>query len=151
MPYWVPPIVNSWSKNGELPNTSPDRVEKPITNLTGDALARPPSWPSGAYQRPSRSSRWKLPVPPSGPPLCEIPIWCMVPAVGNGRSIRVSRSIHAEGRAHAVIAAQARDPRARAREGLVVQRVGDEQPRVAVVEDREAELDVAAPPLHLAE
>ena len=93
MPYWVPPIVNSWSKNGELPNTSPDRVEKPITNLTGDALARPPSWPSGAYQRPSRSSRWKSPVPPSGPPLCEMPTECMVPAVGNGRSMRVSRSM----------------------------------------------------------
>src|SRR2546426_8630461 len=44
-----------------------------------------------AYQRPSRSTRWKLPVPPSGPPLCEMPIECIVPAVGNGKSIRVSR------------------------------------------------------------
>src|SRR2546427_9161127 len=92
MPYCTPPIVNSWSKNGELPNTSPDRVESPITNRTGDVLAAPPSWPSGAYQRPSRSNRWKLPDPPSGPPDCEIPIECIVPPVGNGRSIRVSRN-----------------------------------------------------------
>src|SRR3979409_2628356 len=91
MPYWTPPVVNSWSKKGELPNSSPDRVESPITNRTGDALAAPPSWPSGAYQRPSRSSRWRVPEPPSGPPDCEIPIECMVPPVGNGRSIRVSR------------------------------------------------------------
>src|SRR6266516_4028415 len=91
MPYWVPPMVNSWSKNGELPNTTPDRVEKPITNLTGDALAAPPSWPSGAYQRPSRSSRWTLPAPPSGTPDCESPMECIVPPGGNGRSIRVSR------------------------------------------------------------
>src|SRR6266581_3844973 len=92
MPYCTPPIVNSWSKKGELPNTNPDRVESPITNRTGDELVEPPSWPSGAYQRPSRSSRWKLPDPPSGPPDCDSPIECMVPAVGNGRSIRVSRS-----------------------------------------------------------
>src|SRR5256884_9772140 len=92
MPYGTPPIVNSGSKKGDVPNTSPDRVESPITNRTGDVLAAPPSWPSGAYQRPSRSSRWKFPEPPRGPPDCEIPIECIVPPVGNGRSIRVSRS-----------------------------------------------------------
>src|SRR2546426_3099035 len=91
MPYCTPPIVNSWSKKGELPNTRPERVERPITNRTGDVLAAPPSWPRGAYQRPSRSSRWKFPEPPSGPPDCESPMECIVPPVGNGRSIRVSR------------------------------------------------------------
>src|SRR2546425_348093 len=91
MPYCTPPIVNNWSKKGELPNTRPERVERPITNRTGDELAAPPSWPSGAYQRPSRSSRWKFPEPPSGPPDCESPMECIVPPVGNGRSIRVSR------------------------------------------------------------
>src|SRR5256886_9666621 len=78
MPYCTPPIVNSWSKKGELPNTRPERVERPITNRTGDELAAPPSWPSGAYQRPSRSSRWKFPEPPSGPPDCESPMECIV-------------------------------------------------------------------------
>src|SRR2546427_182442 len=92
MPYCTPPIVKSWSKNGEYPNTNPDRVERPMTNLIGAELVEPPSWPTGAYHRPSRSSRWKSPEPPSGPPDCEMPIECMVPAVGNGRSIRVSRS-----------------------------------------------------------
>src|SRR3989442_44364 len=92
MPYCTPPIVNSWSKKGELPNSSPDRVDSPITNRTGDVLAAPPNCPSGAYQRPSRSSRWKFPDPPSGPPDCEMPIECIVPPVGNGRSTRVSRS-----------------------------------------------------------
>src|SRR2546427_1150877 len=92
MPYCTPPIVNSWSKKGDVPNTSPDRVESPITNRTGDVLAAPPSWPSGAYQRPSRSSRWKFPEPPRGPPDCEFPIECIVPPVGNGRSIRVARN-----------------------------------------------------------
>src|SRR5438094_10161394 len=92
MPYCTPPIVNSWSKKGELPNTRPERVERPITNRTGDALAAPPSWPSGAYQRPSRSSRWTFPEAPGGPPACEIPIECVVPAVGNGRAMRVSRN-----------------------------------------------------------
>src|SRR5437763_5958839 len=91
MPYCTPPMVNSWSKKGEFPNTRPERDDSPITNLTGDALAAPPSWPRGAYHRPSRSSRWKFPDPPSGPPDCDSPIECMVPAVGNGRSIRVSR------------------------------------------------------------
>ena len=76
--------------NGDAPNTNPDRVERPMTNLTPPPV-RPPDCPSGAYQRPSRSTRWKLPVPPSGPPLCEMPIECIVPAVGNGKSIRVSR------------------------------------------------------------
>src|SRR5207249_11870017 len=89
MPYCVPPIVNSWSINGELPNTNPDRVERPMPHLTPPPVGRPPE--SGAYQRPSRSKRWKFPVPPSGPPLCERPTECIVPAVGNGRSIRVSR------------------------------------------------------------
>src|SRR2546425_2393433 len=79
MPYCVPPMVNSWSMNGELPNTNPDRVERPMTNLTPPPV-RPPL-ESGAYQRPSRSTRWKLPVPPSGPPLCERPTECIVPAV----------------------------------------------------------------------
>src|SRR6266576_3824977 len=69
MPYCTPPIVNSWSKKGELPNTRPERVERPITNRTGDELAAPPSWP----------------------PDCESPMECIVPPVGNGRSIRVSR------------------------------------------------------------
>src|SRR5713226_4352991 len=91
MPYCTPPIVNSWSKNGELPNTAPERVESPITNRMGDVLVELPTWPSGAYQRPSRSSRWKLPDPPSGPPDWEMPIECIVPPVGNGRSMRVSR------------------------------------------------------------
>src|SRR6267378_7738180 len=92
MPYCTPPIVKSWSKKGELPNTNPERVESPITNRTGDVLAAPPSCPSGAYHRPSRSNRWKLPDPPSGPPDCESPIECMVPPVGKGRSMRVSRN-----------------------------------------------------------
>src|SRR3979409_475504 len=91
MPYCTPPMVNSWSKKGELPNSSPERVESPITNRTGDALAEPPSCPRGGSQRPSRSSRWKFPDPPSGPPDCERPIECIVPPVGNGRSTRVSR------------------------------------------------------------
>src|SRR5205807_784945 len=92
MPYCTPPMVNSWSKKGELPNTSPERVDRPITNLLGEELAASPSWPRGAYHRPSRSRRWKFPEPPNGPPDCDSPIECMVPAVGNGRSIRVSRS-----------------------------------------------------------
>src|SRR5437762_2260136 len=92
MPYCTPPIVKSWSKKGEYPNTNPDRVERPMTNLIGAELVEPPSWPTGAYHRPSRSSRWKSPEPPSGPPDCEMPIECIVPAVGNGRSRRVSRS-----------------------------------------------------------
>src|SRR2546422_9661448 len=90
MPYCTPPIVNNWSKKGELPNTSPERVERPITNRTGEVLAAPPSWPSGAYQRPSRSRRWKFPEPPSRPPDCERPMECIVPPAGNGRTIRVS-------------------------------------------------------------
>src|SRR2546428_5772307 len=89
MPYCTPRIVKSWSKKGEFPNTNPERVESPITNRTGDVLAAPPSCPSGAYQRPSRSNRWKSPDPPSGPPDCEIPIECIVPPVGKGRSMRV--------------------------------------------------------------
>src|SRR2546427_6958131 len=75
--------------NGESPNTNPERVDSPMTNLTPPPVG--PPLESGAYQRPSRSTRWKFPVPPSGPPLCETPIECIVPAVGNGRSIRVSR------------------------------------------------------------
>src|SRR5213083_2158425 len=75
--------------NGESPNTNPERVDSPMTNLTPPPVG--PPLESGAYQRPSRSTRWKLPVPPSGPPLCEMPIECIVPAVGNGKSIRVSR------------------------------------------------------------
>src|SRR5712671_1004917 len=70
MPYCTPPIVKSWSKKGEFPNTNPERVESPITNRTGDVL----------------------PAPPSGPPDCEIPIECIVPPVGKGRSMRVSRN-----------------------------------------------------------
>ena len=35
--------------------------------------------------------RWKSPVPPSGPPDCESPTDVYVPAVANGRSMRVSR------------------------------------------------------------
>src|SRR3989442_2802505 len=87
----VPPRVNSCSKNGELPNTNPDRVEKPSTNFTLDVVAEP-SVPIGAYQWPSRSMRWKLPFPPRMPPLCESPACTIVPAVGNGRSIRASRN-----------------------------------------------------------
>src|SRR3989442_15102842 len=86
----VPPRVKSCSKNGELPNTNPDRVEKPSTNFTGD-VAGLPSGPIGAQKCPSTSTRWKVPDPPSRPPLCDSPSWTMVPAVGNGRSIRVSR------------------------------------------------------------
>src|SRR2546422_4884352 len=56
MPYCVPPIVNSWSKNGELPNTSPERAERPITNRTGDVLARPPNCPSTSPVRLDRKS-----------------------------------------------------------------------------------------------
>src|SRR5438094_486004 len=99
MPYCTPPIVNSWSKKGELPNTSPERVERPITNRTGDVLAAPPSWPSGAYQRPSRSSRWKFPEPPSGPPDCESPMEC----------IELSQSGDAEGGPDAAVAPQRRE------------------------------------------
>src|SRR2546422_859407 len=173
MPYWTPPIVNNWSKKGELPNSSPDRVESPITNRTGDVLAALPSWPSGAYQRPSRSSRWKFPEPPSGPPDCEIPIECIVPAVGNGRSIRVSRNnampnvermqllqrsdarrvsepvnVAALQQLHpldVVVAAQRREAGVRAGERLVVDAVGDEQASVAIAEDREPELETRAP------
>jgi len=43
----VPPSVNSCSKNGELPNTNPDRVEKPRTNFTCE-LPGLPSEPIGA-------------------------------------------------------------------------------------------------------
>src|SRR2546430_8151610 len=60
-----------------------------MTNLIPPPVG--PPLESGAYHRPSRSTRWKFPVPPSGPPLCEMPIECIVPAVGNGRAIRVSR------------------------------------------------------------
>jgi len=91
MKNWVPPSVKSCSKNGELPKTKPERVEKPSTNFTLD-VGREPSVPIGAYQCPSRSMRWKSPLPPRRPPLCEIPAWTIVPAVGNGRSIRVSRN-----------------------------------------------------------
>src|SRR4029077_15337899 len=35
MPNCVPPIVNSWSKKGDLPNTKPDRVDRPSTNFGG--------------------------------------------------------------------------------------------------------------------
>jgi len=35
--------------------------------------------------------RWKFPWPPSKPPLCDTPNCTIVPAVGNGRSMRVSR------------------------------------------------------------
>src|SRR5256885_14797316 len=99
MPYCVPPIVNSWSKNGAFPNTKPARVVKPITNLRGlDPGRSPPSWPSGAYQRPSRSRRWKSPVPPRIPPLWEMPIWCIVPAVGDGRGGRGGRGGWKNGR-----------------------------------------------------
>src|SRR2546430_11546299 len=89
MPYCVPPIVKSWSMKGERQNTNRERVESPMTNLIPPPVG--PPLESGAYHRPSRSTRWKFPVPPSGPPLCEMPIECIVPAVGNGRSIRVSR------------------------------------------------------------
>src|SRR2546422_6978963 len=61
MPYCVPPIVNSWSMKGAWPNTNPERAVSPITNRTGAAVAPPPNCPSGAYQRPSRSRRWKFP------------------------------------------------------------------------------------------
>ena len=91
MKNWVPPSVKSCSKNGELPKTKPERVEKPSTNFTLD-VGREPSVPIGAYQCPSRSMRWKSPLPPRRPPLCEIPACTIVPAVGNGRSIRVSRN-----------------------------------------------------------
>src|SRR2546423_13001098 len=90
MKNWVPPSVKSCSKNGELPKTKPERVEKPSTNFTLD-VGRAPSVPIGAYQCPSRSMRWKSPLPPRRPPLCEIPAWTIVPAVGNGRAIPVSR------------------------------------------------------------
>src|SRR2546430_15372832 len=89
MPYCVPPIVKSWSMKGERPNTNPERVESPMTNLIPPPVG--PPLESGAYHRPSRSTRWKFPVPPSGPPLCEMPIECIVPAVGNGRAIWGSR------------------------------------------------------------
>src|SRR2546427_8433039 len=42
MPYCVPPIVNSWSKKGAFPNTKPERVVKPITNLRGLDPGRSP-------------------------------------------------------------------------------------------------------------
>src|SRR3989442_169273 len=94
MPNCVPPMKKSWSKNGESPNTNPDRAERPSTKRmpppTGPPL--PPSWPSGAYQRPSRSRRWKSPLPPSRPPLWERPALAIEPAVGNGRSIPELRS-----------------------------------------------------------
>src|ERR1041384_8301150 len=104
MPYCTPPMVNSWSKKGEFPNTSPERDDRPITKRIGDVLAALPNCPSGAYQRPSRSSRWKFPEPPSAPPDCDSPIECMVPAVGNGRWVRGSRSSETprEGRGHVV-------------------------------------------------
>src|SRR5205809_7070311 len=92
MPYCTPPIVKSWPKKGEYPNTNPDRVERPMATLIGAELVEPPSWPTGAYHRPARSSRWKSPEPPSGPPDREMPIECMVAAVGHGRSMRVARS-----------------------------------------------------------
>src|SRR6266480_4447401 len=91
MPYCTPPIVNSWSKKGELPNTSPDRVESPITNRTGDA--------------------------------------------------RVPQQRDAERGPDAVVAAQRCQAGARAGETLVVDAVGDEQPRVAIAEDGEPELE----------
>ncbi len=47
MKNWVPPRVNSCSKNGELPKTNPDRVENPSTNFTGDDTGLP-SAPIGA-------------------------------------------------------------------------------------------------------
>src|SRR5256886_15162071 len=74
---------------GEPPNATREGVDTPMTTWPPPPVG--PPLESGAYQRPSRSTRWKFPVPPSGPPLCETPIECIVPAVGNGRSIRVSR------------------------------------------------------------
>src|SRR6266566_2192264 len=87
----VPPRVNSCSKNGELPNTNPDRVDKPSTNFTGE-LPGLPSETIGAEKCPSASRRWEFPEPPRIPPLWDSPHCTIVPAVGNGRSIRVSRS-----------------------------------------------------------
>src|SRR2546422_5494802 len=85
---------NTWSKKGDPPNTRPERAVRPTTNLGGPARGRPPpSWPKGAYQRPSRSTRWKSPVPPRIPPLWEIPIWCIVPAVGDGRLEQLVRGV----------------------------------------------------------
>src|SRR5712691_82275 len=87
----VAPSVSGGSKKGGFRKTKPERVEKPSKNFTLDVVGEP-SIPIGAYQWPSRSMRWKLPFPPRMPPLCESPACTIVPAVGNGRSIRVSRN-----------------------------------------------------------
>src|SRR5258708_6778955 len=91
MPTCGPPSVNSGSKNGVLRNAKPERVDNPITNLSGEPPPLPPSSPRGAYHRPSRSRRSKLPVPPSGPPDCDTPTEVYVPAVANGRAMRGAR------------------------------------------------------------
>src|SRR5258708_8608732 len=91
MPTCGPPSVNSGSKNGVLRNAKPERVDNPITTLSGEPPPLPPSSPRGAYHRPSRSRRSKLPVPPSGPPDCDTPTEVYVPAVASGRAIRGAR------------------------------------------------------------
>src|SRR5205814_1483019 len=56
-----------------------------------------------------------------------------------------------DGGADAVVAAQGREARGRPRKRLIVDRVGYEQSRVAVVEQREAELEIAAAAAQLAQ
>src|SRR5439155_11093492 len=58
---------------------------------------------------------------------------------------RVTQQRHAEGRPDAVVAPQRRETGARTGERLVIDAVGDEQPRVAIAEDREPELDAPSP------
>src|SRR5882762_9360241 len=64
---------------------------------------------------------------------------------------RVPQQRYAERRADAVVAPQRGEAGARAGEALVVDAVGDEQPRVAIAEDREPELEARAPAAQRAE
>jgi len=67
----VPPSVNSCSKKGELPNTNPDRVEKPSTNFTGDVAGLPSV--RSARRSALRVDTLEVARPPSRPPLCDSP------------------------------------------------------------------------------
>ena len=67
------------------------RVDRPATSFIGDEpSAPPPKLASVAYDRISAVYRWNDALPPSGPPLNCAVIDCVVPAEGNGRSMRVS-------------------------------------------------------------
>src|SRR6266576_2947008 len=124
MPYCTPPIVNSWSKKGELPNSSPERGVPPTFEIESLEVPRPAE--RAARLRDSdRVHR----------------------ARGGKRQVDacVAQQGHAERRADAVVAAQRREAGVGAGERLVVDAVRDEQPGIAIAEDGEPELETRAP------